>query len=72
MKIAYELRQQHDEMGNAAHLLSPGDAERINQGGYRRVAGGCTCDCGKLYYDHPPVLGALWLTRLCGGEIVKL
>ncbi|AXQ68239.1 hypothetical protein HOT99_gp035 [Caulobacter phage CcrBL10] len=71
--IPYEVRQQHDEWGNAEHLLAPADAAVLEAGSWRRVSGDCTCEtCAKLYYDHPPVLGALWLNRLCTGELVKL
>lgn len=71
--IPYDLRQQHDEWGNAEHLLSPLDAGKLRDNDWRRVSGDCVCGvCGKLYYDHPPVLGALWLNRICDGNLVKL
>uniref|UniRef100_A0AB74UM69 Uncharacterized protein n=1 Tax=Caulobacter phage BL57 TaxID=3348355 RepID=A0AB74UM69_9VIRU len=71
--ISYELRQQHDEYGNAEHLLSDADYAVILAGTWRRVSGDNLCGhCGKLYYDHPQVIGALWLTRICNGSLVKL
>lgn len=73
--IPFELRVQHDDMGNAPHLMDPWD--RVRAFGevpvWHRAGGGCICtDCGKEYNDHPAVLGALWLTRLCDDSFVKL
>lgn len=64
----------HDYLGNAPSLLSPVDYRRIlgPRPTWVRAAGGCICECGKEYYDHPPVIGALWLTRLCNDDLVKL
>lgn len=70
--ISYDLREQHDHFGNAPHLLAPEDAAALDAGQVQRTGGDNRCPCGKLYYDHPPVLGALWATRLCNGSLVKL
>ena len=73
--IPYEIYVQHDNLGNAEHLLSESDANRLREDNqdWFRSGGDCVCDtCGKLYYDHPPVIGALWLTRLCDDTLVKL
>ena len=38
-----------------------------------RAGGGVVCDeCGHLYYDHPELPGATFLTVLCDGSVVKL
>lgn len=71
--ISYDLLQQHDEWGNAPDLLAKADAEALEDGRWRRAGGDCECrTCGKKYYDHPRVLGALWLTRTCSGKLFKL
>lgn len=73
--IPYDLYVQHDHLGNAPELLAPADAARVNadRPDWFRASGACVCEaCGKLYYDHPPVLGAIWLTRLCDDTFVKL
>lgn len=71
--IPLALYQQHDEMGNAPHLMPEEERVRVfDHGDWRRVAGGIRCTCDRLYYDHAPVLGALWLTRLCDNTFVKL
>ena len=68
-----KIRNRHDDWGNCAELLTPEDAERIEEGDWMRAGGECLCGiCGKQFNDHGPVLGALWLTRLCDGELVKL
>lgn len=69
-----DIRSQHDYLGNAPHLLSPVDYRRIlgPRPDWNRAAGACLCTCGKEYADHPPVIGALWLTRLCDDSLVKL
>lgn len=66
---------QHDDMGNAPELMPEADRMRVfgEAPDWYRAGGECVCkDCGKLYYDHPAVLGALWLTRLCDNTMVKL
>lgn len=71
--IPYDLYVQHDEMGNAPHLMSEEDRIRVfNTGDWKRAGGGARCSCNRLYYDHDAVLGAMWLTRLCDGTFVKL
>lgn len=71
--MTYEDYSAHDDFGNAPHLLSADDEAAISRGDVKRVGGGCICtQCGKEYYDHPPVKGALWATRLCDGKLVKL
>jgi len=62
----------YDEAGNCAKLLARVDAEALEAGDFRRVAGEARCPrCGSAYRLHPPVQGALWLTRGCDG-LVKL
>lgn len=71
--IDLDLRRRHDDWGNCEELLDPIDAERIDEGEWMRAAGACVCGvCGRPFYDHESVLGALWLTRLCDNELVKL
>lgn len=71
--IPYELYKEHDELGNAPHLLSPKHKSLLERGSINRVSGDCLCTvCGKKYYDHPQILGALWLNELCDGRLVKL
>jgi len=73
MKISYDNWQRHDDMGNCVELRSPEHNTAIESGDIYRVSGACICVvCGKDYYSHQPVLGALWLTRLCNGQLVKL
>jgi hypothetical protein len=70
--ISLDIRARHDDLGNCPELLDPVDAQRIKDGDVARVSGECVCSfCGKKYYDHPPVIGALWLTKLCDGLLVK-
>lgn len=71
--ISYEQYKEHDDSGNAPHLLSDNDKLKLDSGAVQRVGGGCICSiCSKEYYDHPPVLGALWCRRLCDNRLVKL
>lgn len=71
--IPYDLWVQHDDLGNAPHLMPEDERARVfDQGDWKRVGGGVRCSCNRLYYDHPPVVGAMWLTRLCDGSFVKL
>lgn len=70
--IPYAFHVQHDDYGNAPHLLSPEDKEIIESGTFRRVGGDAECPiCHKPNYKHPQVLGALWLRRGCEG-LMKL
>lgn len=70
----------YDEYGNNEKLLHPDDkaiieGEAVNgrygSSGVPRAGGDYTCDCGMIFYHHPKVQGALYLTRTCVG-IVKL
>ena len=71
--MSYEQYKEHDELGNAPHLLSEEDRKKLDDGKMIRAGGGCICEaCGKEYYDHPSVMGALWATKLCDGSLVKL
>lgn len=73
MRVPFDLRQQHDGNGNAYHLLSEEDREKFDNCEIRRVDGNCVCEvCGKIWHDHPPVIGALWITKACNGEHLKL
>jgi hypothetical protein len=74
-RITLEQRRLHDDLGCAPELMPEDERERVygETQDWQRTSGGCICnDCGKLYYDHRSVLGALWLTRLCDGRFVKL
>lgn len=72
--LTFEQRHvDHDAMGNAPHLLDPVHAAKIVHGHWRRASGDVVCErCNKLYYDHPHVVGALWLVETCDGRLVKL
>lgn len=64
---------QHDNFGNAPHLLAEDDARKIENNEYRRASGEVICEfCGKPYWKHPLVLGALWLNKVCGDDLVHL
>lgn len=66
----------YDSFGNAPHLLNEHDRGVIEEGAYFRASGDMACSvCGQPYRLHPPVQGALWLTRGCernGQLLVKL
>lgn len=71
--IPPEIREQYDDMGNAPHLLSDEDRIKIDNNEMHRASGECICEtCGKEYRQHNDVIGALWLTKLCDGTLVKL
>lgn len=71
--IAYDLRQRHDEWGNAPDLLAPEDRNAIDLGVWYRAGLETLCEtCGRPYWKHPEVIGALWLRRLCNNTLVKL
>ncbi len=71
--IPYDLWVQHDDMGNAPQLMPEEERIRVfDLADFTRAGGGARCSCGRLYYDHEPVLGAMWLTRLCDNTFVKL
>lgn len=70
----------YDDMGNNPSLLHPDDKAMIDGDkpngrygctGVPRAGGDSVCKCGYINYMHPPVQGALYLTRTCEG-IVKL
>lgn len=71
-RIDYETYLQHDDFGNAPHLLSAEDAARIEAGDWHRAAGGSVCVCGETANNHRPLTGARWLTRLCDNSLVHL
>ncbi len=49
------------------------DMIRVERGEWKRASGACICTvCGEEYFDHAPVVGYTWLTRLCNGNLVKL
>lgn len=56
----------YDDLGNAPRLLAEMDRLDMERG-IKRAGGGVICSCGVLYHNHPPVQGALWLTRTCQG-----
>ncbi len=73
MQMSFEVYKQHDEHGNAEHLLSPEDKEKVDEGDFTRAGGDSICPvCDMPYFSHPNVVGALWLTKLCDGRLVKL
>jgi hypothetical protein len=71
-RLDYETYLQHDEFGNAPHLLSAEDRVRIEAGDFHRAAGACVCTCGYPYNEHRPLIGARWLVKLCNGALVHL
>lgn len=71
-RIDYDTYLQHDQLGNAFHLLSDEDRDRIDAGDWKRVAGESLCACGHAANNHYPLTGARWLTRLCDNTLVKL
>ncbi len=72
-KISWNEFIQHTDTGNAPHLLSKKDKETLDKANIIRVSGRSVCKyCKKSYSDHGQVKGALWLTRLCDGRLVKL
>lgn len=72
-RMTYEEWQRHDDMGNCPELLSTSDAAKVEAGEWHRAGGDCVCDgCGRLFYDHRPLKGALWLVKLCDDTLVKL
>lgn len=56
----------YDSFGNAEDLIAEKD-KRVIEAGINRASGGVICRCRLPYYSHPPVQGALWLTRTCEG-----
>lgn len=63
----------YDENGNAPDLLCSEDMSKIQNGQTYRASGEVSCPrCGFKYREHPPVQGALWLNRICSGDLVKL
>ena len=67
----------YDQYGNHVYLLHPDDRKFIETVGPKRAGGDAVCEfCGYTFYQHPPVQGALALTRVCSrdnmGELVKL
>lgn len=71
--IDWEVRQQHDEWGNSSAHLSSEDRAAIDLGVWKRAGHETLCEaCNLPFWKHPRVLGALWLTRLCGNILVKL
>lgn len=71
--IPFEIRIQHDNLGNADHLLSDENRTKLEAGEMIRVGGDAECEiCGKIWYDHPVVIGALWLNKACDGRLLKL
>lgn len=69
--MTYDERCMHDDMLNAPQLLDP-KHEALLEKGIGRAGGGAVCACGNVYQDHPAVVGALWVTELCDGSLVKL
>ena len=73
MRIPFDIRIQHDNNLNAPHLLADEDRAKLEAGEMLRVGGDGICEmCGKVWYDHPVVLGALYLNRACDGTLLKL
>jgi len=71
--MMFEERHMHDDLGNCEALLDPKHKAKLDACDFYRAGGDKQCEtCGKVYYDHPNVVGALWLTEICSGELVKL
>ena len=69
-KLSPTLRDLHDANGNNSDLLDPAIEERMNNGEIQRASGEAICEkCGLNYYQHPRILGALYLTLGCNNEI---
>lgn len=63
----------YDTMGNNPRLLCEADRKKLEAGEYSHASGDAVCrHCLSPFYDHPSVQGALWLTRTCSGDLVKL
>lgn len=72
MPMSQHMRDMHDHMGNCEELQSVEVKAKLEAGDWRRVSGDVICKkCGKIGYDHPRVMGALWLNVLCDGSLVK-
>lgn len=72
-RVSLEVLRLHDDFGNCPDLLAPEDEVRLEAGTWFRASGNCICaDCALPYWKHPQVLGALWLHRVCDGDLVKL
>lgn len=70
--IPLEIRNQHDEYGNAENLRDEETVKVLDENTWYRASGDCICDfCKESYWKHSSVLGALWLTKLCNGDYVK-
>jgi hypothetical protein len=73
MRVPLDALRLHDDMGNCDDFLAPEDEAVLDAGTWFRASGDCECAvCAQSYWKHPQVLGALWLHRLCDGELVKL
>lgn len=71
--MTFEERHSHNDMGTNLDLLTPEHRKKYEAFDFYRAGGGVVCTiCNKLYYDHPNVVGALWLTEICNRDLVKL
>jgi hypothetical protein len=51
-------------------VLAVGPVAYLDRG---RAGGDCECpDCGRRYFDHPPLPSHPFLNQLCDGSLVKL
>jgi len=70
--VSLEIRNQHDEYGNAEVLRTDETVRVLEENAWYRASGDCICDiCSKPYWKHHRVIGALWLTKLCNNDFVK-
>ena len=67
---AVERREVATSRVSEALICEKDEVLRLDRG---RCSGLCVCeDCGKAYYDHPPVPEYPFLQLLCDGSVVKL
>lgn len=71
--MTVEMRMRHDHMLNCEELLEPKHKKMLDEGKIHRVGGDAECPvCGDIYYNHPHVVGALWVHEGCQDFLLKL
>lgn len=72
MPFTIRVTLGYDEVGFCEELIAEVDKEVMRKGTWVRAEGRVICEkCGFAYREHPPVQGALFMTRTCTG-LVKL
>lgn len=72
-RLSPTLRDLHDSNGNNFDLIDPAIEVRMENGEIQRASGEVICaKCGLTYYQHPRILGVLYLALGCNNEILKL